>query len=100
MHGCRKAFFPDSQKLLQHPNFWIADTAASIYVTSHKIELKNIRKMKQEVSLGDKSAIVANEMGDISAQMCDRYENIISKAKLTDVAMIQSEYKLVSCSKT
>ena len=68
-------------------------------MTSHKIRLKNIRKMKQEVPLEDKSAIAANEMGDISAQMCDHFGNVIIKTKLTNLAMIQSRYNLFSCTK-
>jgi len=31
--------------------------------------------------------------------MCDRFGNVISKTKLTDVAMIQSGYNLFSCTK-
>jgi len=94
-----KQAFPDSQKLLAHPNFWIADTAASVHMTAHKAGLQNMRKTEMAISLGDKSAVVLQQMGDIIGNVCNRYGDTIGKAKLTDVAVMKQGFNLFSCTK-
>ena len=63
--------FPDSQKLLEHPNFWIADTAASIHMTPHKAGLINIRQTTNKIQMGDKSSVTTIEVGDLYGDVCD-----------------------------
>lgn len=91
--------FPDSQKLLDNPNFWIADTAASIHMTPHKMGFSNLKAVKQEVSLGDKSAVAATVVGDIKGRMCDRFGTELARATLTEVALISKGFNLFSCTK-
>ena len=47
--------FPDDQRLLEHPNFWIADTAASVHMTPHKQGVTNIESAQSEISMGNKT---------------------------------------------
>lgn len=91
--------FPDTQKLLNNPNFWIADTAASIHMTPHQVGMEKIKTVKQVVSLGDKSAMTATAVGEISGRFYDKHGNLAGMARLTDVALISTGYNLFSCTK-
>ena len=47
--------FRDDQRLLEHPNFWIADTAASVHMTPHKQGVTHIESVQHEISMGNKT---------------------------------------------
>ena len=82
--------FPNNQKLLQHPNFWIADTAASIYMTPHKDGMVQMKKKEQMIQMGNKTVEKTVAVGRINGVVYDRYGDERSRAALTDVAYTAS----------
>ena len=100
--GCMaqdKLAFPDSQKLLSHPNFWVADTATSIHMTPHKQGVWNLRNVKHEITMGNKSTVVTAKVGDVFGQLCDRYGDVLANAKIGEVAITNQGFNLYSCTK-
>ena len=91
--------FPDDRRLLEHPNVWIADTAASVHMTPHRSGLRNLRQSKLHVALGDQSSMASKRVGDLHGRICDRYGNELSRRIMHDVAVIGTGYNLFSLSK-
>lgn len=92
--------FPDSQKLLKHPNFWIADTGASVHISPHKIGMHNTKKLDQRITMGNENVEKSSIVGDIKGIICDRAGNELDDARLTDVAYIPGAgFNLFSCTK-
>ena len=71
-----KPAFPDDQKLLNHPNFWIADTAASVHMTPYKQGMRNVHKRDIQLSLGDKTSVISGKVGDLSNGSRERNSEI------------------------
>jgi len=65
--GASKPAFPDSQKLLNHPNVWVADTAASKHMTSTSRGLSDVRRGTTNMSMGDESTVLTGTCGDMVA---------------------------------
>jgi hypothetical protein len=91
--------FPDNQKLLTHPNFWIADSAATVHMTPHRQSALNIRPMNQTITMGNQQVVASNEVADFHGRMCNKYGEDLSKGKMTGVALMKSGYNLFSVTK-
>ena len=91
--------FPDSQKLLAHPNVWLADSAASIHMTPHQQGMHDIKKVDTRISLGDKSATISGHVGTIRGQVCDCFGNPRANVRLKEVAIMKSGFNLFSITK-
>ena len=100
--GCasyEKQQFPDDQRLLNHPNMWIADTAASTHMSSHKAGMKNVRHAKQQMSMGDKTTVSSALIGDVKGTIHDKYGNSLNRVTLTDIAHMNTGFNLCSLTK-
>ena len=97
--AANKMSFPDSQKLLESPNFWIADTAASVHVTPHKTGMSNVRSATHRIAMGNKTQSTTSQAGDIVGMLCNRYGDDLNRAKLDQVAIIDKGFNLFSCTK-
>ena len=79
--------FPATAKLLDSPDIWVADSAATMHNTCHKAGVINLRVDGQAIVMGNGEEINTREMGDIRAVACDRNGNQLVDIKLTDVAV-------------
>jgi methionine aminopeptidase len=62
--------FPSTQELLDDPNVFIGDTAATVHMTPHKNGMTNLRKAMKEdaVTRGNKQVEKTTEIGDIHGE--------------------------------
>ena len=91
--------FPEETGLLTDPNVWIADTAATVHMTPHKIGISNIRKATgaDSITMGNGNQEKAAQLADIVGMMCDKFGNEIGQAKLQDVTILPTgKYNLFS----
>ena len=92
--------FPDSQDLLGLPQFWIADTAASVHMLPHKMGMYNWMEAKQAISMGNKSVERTSHVADIKGTICNNNGIMVSRTKLTQVAHLpKMGFNLFSCTK-
>ena len=94
-----KLAFPSTSKLLQSPNVWIADTGASIHMTSHIAGMKNVRTVSQGITMGNSHNELAGRMGDIRGRICNKFGEVMDTAVLKDVALIAKGFNLFSLSR-
>jgi hypothetical protein len=89
--------FPKALDLLDDPNVWIADTAASCDSTPHSRGAVNVRKGNGGVTFGDGKN---NEIFDLLGMITDQSGNEILQATLQNVKHIRSaKFNLFSLTK-
>ena len=91
--------FPEETGLLDDPNVWIADTAATVHMTPYRTGTSNVRKATgaDSITMGNGNQEKAAEVADIVGNMCDKYGNEIGVAKLSDVTILPTgKYNLFS----
>jgi hypothetical protein len=91
--------FPNSLKLLEDPNIWIADMGATCDTTPHKVGANNIKKPTKEdaVTFGDGTNNTAKAIFDVSGVMTNKYGNTIWELKLQNVMYVPTAaYNMVS----
>ena len=91
--------FPEEQGLLDDPNVWIADTAATVHMTPYRNGISNVRKATgaDSITMGNGNQEKAAEVADIVGTMCDKFGNEIGTAKLSDVTILPTgKYNLFS----
>ena len=94
--------FPNDAKILEDPNIWIADSAATIHATPHAIGFvnKRIANGGDAITVGNGALESADWVGDIVREMTDKSGNSCSPAKLKGVAHIPtSKFNLFSLTK-
>jgi hypothetical protein len=62
------------QDLLDDPNVWIADKAATVHGTPHSISLTNVKEAKgsDAITMGNAGTEQANKIADIKGIMCNK----------------------------
>ena len=91
--------FPEETGLLDDPNVWIADTAATLHMTPYLSGITNVRKatVTNSITMGNGNQEYAAEVADLVGAMSDKYENEIGTAKLSDVTILPTgRYNLFS----
>jgi hypothetical protein len=77
--------FPNDQGLLKNPNLWIADTAASMYMSPHIQGMINIQQNKGNgITVGNGEVMIAKQRGDIPSELCDSQGRPIMHATIKD----------------
>jgi hypothetical protein len=77
--------FPNDQGLLNDPNVWIADSAASMYMTQQVNGMINIQRNKANgITVCSGEFMVAKQRGDIPSELCDNEGHSIMKATIKD----------------
>jgi hypothetical protein len=74
--------FPKALELLNDPNVWIANTAASCDSTPHSRGPENVRKGNAGVIFGDSKNNEADEIFDLPGMIMDKNGNEILSARL------------------
>ena len=79
--------FPEEQGLLEDPNVWIADTAATVHMTPHKNGISMVRTATgaDAITMGNGHQEQASQIANIVGTMCDKFGNEIGTATMTDV---------------
>ena len=64
----------DQDEICNDPNLWIADTAATIHMTSHRIGLTNIRRAEDvgTITMGNGTQEEVMEVADIIGKVCEK----------------------------
>jgi hypothetical protein len=94
--------FPSSQVLLDDPNVWIGDTAATVHMTSHKQGFINLHEATEDdtVTMGNKQVEEATWIGDLPGTICDKHGNSVGRSVLKEVQLVPtSGYNLFSLTK-
>ena len=80
--------FPHHTMLLSDPNVWLADMAATVHTTPHRIGLIATKGATagDSITVGNGTRIAASVVGDISGIMCDQYGVEIGPGKLHEVS--------------
>ena len=97
-----KNMFPDSYDLLQTPEIWIGDTAATTDMTPHRKGMTELSKPSSDVNvvMGNKQVEKSTAIGSISSTVCDNQGNQKFNVKMTDVALVPDcAFNLFSLSK-
>jgi hypothetical protein len=79
--------FPNESKLLLDPNVWIADTGASVHMTSHRQGLidEQTATDSSNITMGNGAIKTASIIGTLPGTVCDQFGNRIMKTAITDV---------------
>jgi hypothetical protein len=95
--------FPFSQALLEDPNVWIADTAATSNSTPHAVGMCDLREPSpsDNITMGNGASVGAQKVGHVPGTICDKYGNQVQEnAKIQDVTLIPGgKFNLFSLSK-
>ena len=94
--------FPLQQDLLDDPNVWIADSAATVHSTPHSISLTNVKEAKgsDAITMGNGGTEQANKIADIKGIMCNKYGVEMGQATLTEVTILPTgKFNLFSLTK-
>jgi hypothetical protein len=86
--------------MLTQPDIWIGDTAATVHMSPHEHGMINMKKIRGGITVGNGEVMMANKVGDIPCEMCDKYGNVLKKCIVTDVAVTRgSPFNLFSLTK-
>jgi hypothetical protein len=92
--------FANHQELLQQPNIWIGDTAATVHMSPHEEGMINIKKTRGGITVGNGEVMVAKKTGDIPCEICDKYGKTLTTGLITDVSLTKnSPFNLFSLTK-
>ena len=97
-----KNMFPDSYDLLQTPEIWIGDMAATTDMTPHRKGMYEVTNPPGDVHvvMGNKQVEKSTAIGSISSIVCDNQGNQKFNVKMTDVALVPDcAFNLFSLSK-
>ena len=97
-----KNMFPDSDDLLQTPEIWLGDTAATADMTPHRKGMNKVTNPPGDVHvvMGNKQVEKSTAIGSISSIVCDNQGNQKFNVKMTDVALVPDcAFNLFSLSK-
>ena len=97
-----KNMFPDSYDLLQMPEIWIGDMAATTDMTPHQVGMTEVANPQGDIHvvMGNKQVEKSTAVGRISSIVCDNQGNQKINIKITDVALVPDcTFNLFSLSK-
>ena len=97
-----KNMFPDSYDLLQMPEIWIGDMAATTDMTPHRMGMTEVANPQGDIHvvMGNKQVEKSTTVGCISSIVCDNQGNQQISIKMTDVALVPDcAFNLFSLSK-
>jgi hypothetical protein len=80
--------FPDSMRLLNDPNIWIGDTAASVHTSpyQHRMTPEGNAVKNGSITVGNGITDKTAMYGNISGTICNKQGTKVGRAKLTHVA--------------
>ena len=85
-----KNLFPDSNDLLQMPEIWIGDTAATTDMTPHQMGMTEVAGPQDDIHvvMGNKQVEKSTAVGCISSVVCDNQGNQKLNVKMMDVVLV------------
>jgi len=84
--------FTNEQSLLNDPNVWIADSAATVHNTPHLQGMKNVRDATKNdrITMGNGANEKAVRIGDVPGIVCNKHGNQVGRAVIRDVTVLPS----------
>jgi hypothetical protein len=95
----REKTFPTSHELLNDPNLWLGDSAATTHTTCHDIGMRNTKPAtyKDAITVGNGENVKAAMIGEIPGVICDKHGNAVDHSVLTEVTHLPGgKYNLFS----
>jgi hypothetical protein len=81
--------FPTDPKILNDPNVWIADTAASVHMTPHKHGLTKLQSSDtNSIIMGNGMIEDSTEVGTLPGVLCDQYGNELERLAIENVSYL------------
>ena len=82
--------FPDSYDLLQCPEIWIGDAAATTDMTPHRVGMTDVANPQGDIHIvmGNKQVEKLTAVRCISSIVCDNQGNQKLNVKITGVALV------------
>ena len=102
LYGSPELSFPDVQELLDDPNVWIGDTAATVDMTPYKEGMTNLRTASKDdgIAMGNGQIVKTIEIGEIRGTICDKHGNKLNRVRMTEVQYLpKMKYNLFSLMK-
>ena len=102
LYGSPELSFPDVQELLDDPNVWIGDTAATVDMTPYKEGMTNLRIASKDdgIAMGNGQIVKTIEIGEIRGTICDKHGNKLNRVRMTEVQYLpKMKYNLFSLTK-
>ncbi len=94
--------FPAKMGLLDDPDIWIADTAATVHSTPHVKGMTNLKKAgsNDAIVVGNGSNEQAGCIGDIKGVVCDKNGNQLKETVMCEVTHLSTgKFNLFSLSR-
>jgi len=94
--------FSNDQSILNDPNVWIADSAATVHTTPHTVGLTNLRDAGKSdaITMGNGACETAAKIADLGGVMCDKHGTEKGYAVMKDVTLLPNgKYNLFSLTK-
>ena len=98
---CRMCF-PNNVELLNDPNMWIADTAATVHSMLHSNGLQNPKEAttSDKVPMGNGTDVGVKTITQLPGTICNKHGNELKYAVLNDVTHLpEAKYNLFSLSR-
>jgi hypothetical protein len=80
--------FPNNLKLLEHPDIWVADTGATVHVTSKEEGIDNAESCDVAVKVGNGKIAESTFKGSLRFDACDRTGTMIGRDILSKVHVV------------
>jgi hypothetical protein len=94
--------FEHDVKILNDPNIWVADTAATVHSTPHKVGMRNAKQASKadSVRMGNGADVEATTIAQIPGVICDKDGHELKEVVLDSVTHLPgAKYNLFSLSK-
>jgi hypothetical protein len=94
--------FTNNAELLNNPNIWIADTAATVHSTPHNVGFKNTKEASKmdTVTMGNGADVGATTIAQLPGVICDKNGCELQEATLDDVTHLPgAKFNLFSLSR-
>jgi hypothetical protein len=87
---CALTFPINDSKLLLDPNIWIADTAASVHMTTHQQGQIDIRTATNDatITMGNSNSELVTVIGTLPGTVCDQYGNKLNKVAIDNTSYL------------
>ena len=85
-----KNLFPDSYDLLQMPEIWIRDMAATTDMTPHQMGMTEVAGPQDDIHvvMGNKKVEKSTAVGCLSSVVCDNQGNQKFNVNMMDVTLV------------
>jgi hypothetical protein len=93
---------PTSQHILNDPDVFIADSAASVHTSPHNVGMQNFRAATEadDITVANGDTESAKKIADLKGTRCDKHGNAVEEFEMTDITLLPGgKFNLFSLSR-